>query len=542
MAQSKALSAQVERRRLYGRFAINAKGVLRYANESIEEMAPLAIDVLDVSKDGLTCKTLTKAVIDQGTPILIDILEPSLSYTLQGKVVTCTTDGDGSRIGIRLMNTNGHLNDLYLGSKPPALDRRNGDRRSKNSPNDEQRQFDRRGVWQGLLTKRYFSHHAWELKKHDVYFFMKALNSAVGNHVAFDGREMVMMASNNYLGLNTHPKVKEAAINAIEKYGTGSSGSNLVGGTYDIHLELEETLARFLRVESVCICISGYVANTTTLTTVLHKEDAVFNDALNHASLIDGSLRNGAYSRIFKHNDMQDLERKLAACRIKHKLVVADAVFSMDGDLAPLPELLRICKKYDAALMLDQAHATGVFGENGRGALEHFHMDGKADIVVGTMSKSLAAIGGFIGGSKELINILRHSARQIFFSTNVSPSACASILAALHIIEMEPERRQTLWRNTEQLRTGLQQMGFNTGTTESPIIPVIFPTEEETNQMAKAILDQDIYVTPIIYPAVKKNQTRIRLSVIATHTQEDIDRTLTAFKRAKARVRVRHAL
>ncbi len=347
---------------------------------------------------------------------------------------------------------------------------------------------------------------------------------------------MIMMASNNYLGLNTHPKVKEAAIRAIEKYGSGSSGSNLVGGTYDIHLELEEVLAKFMKVESVCICISGYVANSTTLSTILSKEDAVFNDALNHASLIDGSTRNGAYMRIFHHNDMKDLENKLAKCANQYKLVVADSVFSMDGDIAPVPEMFRLCKKYNAGLMLDQAHATGVFGENGRGVLEHFNMDGKADIVVGTMSKSLAAIGGFIGGSKELINILKHSARQIFFSTNVSPSACASILAALKIIQEEPEHRLTLWQRTDQLRTGLQAMGFNTGFSQSPIIPVIFPTEKQTNLMAKALIEQDIYVTPIIYPAVKKNQTRIRLSVIATHTAEDIEKTLAAFKQAKLRM------
>ena len=520
-------------RRLHKRYPTNTDGILKGAKS---DFGSFQVRIIDVSRDSLTCQLSEKKTVDIGSGVVVEIFSQNPAVVVQGKIVSCFHSNNHTRIGISLSNHSTNPPHLLTAPVRSTTDRRTQERRLQTLEKNEKRQFDRRGVWQGLLAKRYFSHHAWELKKNDVYFYAKPIRSSVSSHVKFGDHDMIMMASNNYLGLNTHPKVVEAAIKAIKKYGTGSSGSNLVGGTYDIHIELEEALAKFMKVEAVCVCISGYVANTTTLTTILGKEDAVFNDALNHASLIDGSLRNGAYFRIFRHNDTKDLERKLANCKRSHKMVVADAVYSMDGDIAPLPEMFRLCKKYNAALMIDQAHATGVFGENGRGVLEHFGMDGKADIVVGTMSKSLAAIGGFIGGSKELINILRHSARQIFFSTNVSPSACASILAALEVMRDEPERRISLWRNTEHLRAGLQEMGFNTGTSASPIIPVIFPTEKETNLMAKALLAQDIYVTPIIYPAVKKDQTRIRLSVIATHTEEDIDKTLKAFKLAKSKI------
>ena len=529
-----------EKRRLNERYSVNRNAILRYSGESLADCPPIPVEITDVSRDSLGIMLSGVSQIAAGTEVMLDLSDSDFSQLIQGKVSSCIHKDGRTKIGVSLNIDKTDiltvLKSNTIAALLPTVDRRNGDRRARNITNDDKRKFERRGLWTGLLTKRSLAEYIWGLKKNDVYFFAKPLESAVGRTVRFGGREMIMMASNNYLGLNTHPKVKEAAIDAIHKYGTGSSGSNIVGGTYDIHIELEDALAKLVKTEAVVICPSGYVANTATLTTVLGKEDSVFNDALNHASLIDGSLRNGAYSRIFHHNDMKDLEKKLSSCERVHKLVVADAVFSMDGDLAPLPEMFRLCKKYNAALMLDQAHATGVFGETGAGLLEHFNMNGKADIVVGTLSKSLAAVGGFIGGSKELVNILRHSGRQIFFSTSISPSACASILAALRVMQEEPELRHALLRNAEHLRSGLQAMGFNTGTSQSPIIPVIFPIEDQTNNMAKALLAQDIYVTPIPYPAVKKNQTRIRITVIATHTPQDIERTLAAFKYAKAKV------
>jgi len=525
-------TAQIDGRRLCPRFQIDeVEEILRYSTPT-NPAAKAPAKLVEVAKDSMTCKLALDVAIPIGTKITIELLQNGAKKILDGKVASSTKRHGFTRLGILFSQAN-LLPFFPSANVHPSPNQRKTIRRNGNSAETGKREFDRRGFWPGLLSKRFFSHRVYEEKPRGFYFYMTPLQSATSAHVIVDGRDMIMMSSNNYLGLSVHPKVKEAAIEAIKKYGSAPSASSLLGGTLDIHLQLEEELAKFKQTEAACIFSSGYVTNVTTLTTVLSKNEAVFNDEKNHASLIDGSRFSGALFRAYRHKNVQDLDRKLSGCEEAHKLVVSDTVFSMDGDIAPLPEIYRLCKKHRAALMVDEAHATGVFGNRGRGLLEHFGLEGKPEIVMGTLSKSLSGIGGYICGSRELVQILKHTARAFVFSAYVPPCICAAVIACLKLIDEEPERRKRLWRNADHMRSGLENLGFNVGESQSPIIPVIFPTERETNLMTKGLREAGIYVSPAIYPAVKKNATRVRTTIMATHSDQDIEKALSAFKQVR---------
>ena len=521
-------------RRLHPRFQVDeTEGLLCYstlANPSVKS----AVKVTEIEKDSVTCKLLGNVSISSGTKVMLELNHSRPKKMLNGEAVSCLYQNGFTRVGVLFSKE-----DIVAFFPPshgsPSPDQRKLSRRKETSKDVGKREFERRGLWPGLLSKskRFFSRHAWELQNSNSYFYMKPFASPTAAHVIVDGREMIMLSSNNYLGLTTHPKVIEAATLALKKYGSGACASGILGGMLDIHLRLEEELARFEGTEAACLFSSGYVANVATLMTVLQKGDAVFNDELNHASLIDGSRLAGAEFRVYRHRDVRNLDSKLAKSKAAQKLVVADGVFSMDGDIAPLPDIFRVCKKHKAALMVDEAHATGVYGAHGRGLLEYFDMKGKADIVIGTMSKSLAASGGFIAGSKELVRILKHTARGAIFSANIPPVTCAIVLAALKLIDAEPERRYFLWQNADHLRSGLQELGYKRGDTRSPIIPVVFATEDKTNFATRELRKRGIFVCPVIFPAVKKDQTRLRLTVMASHTEEDIENVLAAFRSIK---------
>lgn len=523
-------AAGVSDRRLHPRFRTPPlRCAISLAGENVESFQGV---VCDVSRDGIACnidgaeipplKSMVSLQIDgHETKKINGILRSAIKYD--------------SYLRIGLAVDQSGIDDLLLKRNVPVIDRRMDQRRDHRTIADRamQREYDRRGFWLGLESKRYFSHHAWELGNRDEYFFMKPLQSGTGAHVIVDSREMIMMSSNNYLGLSTHPRVKEVAKKAIDKYGSSPSASSLLGGTLDIHLELEEILARIKGAEASCVFSSGYTTNLTTLLAVLSKDDGAFFDEKNHASLIDGVRLSGAGGRAYRHCDVGDLDKKLSRSAAKNNLVVTDSVFSMDGDIAPLPQIYRTSKAHGAALMVDEAHATGIYGQKGWGLIEHFQMEGKIEIVMGSLSKVLAGVGGFIAGSKELIRILKHTARAFVFSTAIPPSMCAAILECLKIIEEEPERRERLWKNMATLRDGLKAKGFDTGLSQSPIVPVIFPTEEQTNFMTRGLRSEGIYVTPAIYPAVKKNATRVRCTVMASHSEEDISKVLDAFVKVR---------
>jgi glycine C-acetyltransferase len=378
-----------------------------------------------------------------------------------------------------------------------------------------------------------FYKYVENVKSQGQYYYLREIQSASGPRVMVNNREMIMLASNNYLGLCGDHRLKEAAIKAIEKYGAGSGGTRILSGTQELHEELEHKLAAFKGLESVVVFNSGFMANFSAISTLVNKEDLLINDEKNHASIIDGCRFSGASTRYFKHNNMAKLEEILEnSGRNLGRMIIVDGVFSMDGDLVNLPEVYRLAKKHDALLMIDEAHATGVIGPKGRGTPEHYKLLGKIDLESGTLSKSLGAVGGFVGGRKEVISYLKHNARSFVFTTSIPASAAAAAIAAIEIIEKEPQLREKLLKNVKMMKNGLNKMGFNVGTSESPIIPIIIKDEVKTFEMAGLLDESGVFVNPVIFPAVRKKESRIRISLMANHSIEDIEAALAAFKKA----------
>jgi 8-amino-7-oxononanoate synthase len=367
------------------------------------------------------------------------------------------------------------------------------------------------------------------LRDHAIYPYYRVVSSGQDPVVVMNGRPVVMLGSNNYLGLSSHPEVKAAAAAALEKYGTGGAGSRLLNGTLDIHVELEERLARFMRREAVITFATGYQANVGAISSLLGRHDEVFLDNLDHASLIDGVRLGFAKDRKFKHNDMADLEKKLAASPEKAgKLIVVDGVYSMEGDLAPLQQLVALARKYRARVFVDEAHGVGVLGTHGRGACEHFGVEPEVDLVMGTFSKSLAAVGGFIAGSRRVIDYIKHNARSAIFSAAPSPPVIGAVKKALDILEREPERRKALWENTDYMKAALPALGFDIGKPESPVIPIVVGQDEIAYEMAVRLQDEGVFANPVVSPAVQPGNAMIRTSYMATHTREHLDTALKA--------------
>lgn len=345
-------------------------------------------------------------------------------------------------------------------------------------------------------------------------------------------REMVQMASNNYLGLTTHPRVVEAGRRAHDKYGAGSGGVPLLAGYLDLLQELEQRLARFKSAEDCVVFSSGYSSNVGCISALIRKGDVALNDRLNHASLIDGCRFSGGELRTFKHNNMESLERVLAECDGKYlgKLVVVDGVFSMDGDITDLPQVVQIAQRHGARVMIDEAHASGVIGKNGRGTPEHFGIEGQVDIVAGTLSKALGGVGGFICGSREVVRYIRFYARSYMFSTALPPAVTGSLIEAVNVIEEEPELRARLWKNIHYMHDNLRRLGFDIGPTATAIVPILIGDDILTREMGRRVHELGIFLNPVYYPAVPKRVSRLRLSIMATHTQEDLDQTLSVIE------------
>lgn len=372
---------------------------------------------------------------------------------------------------------------------------------------------------------------AKEIMAQGIYPYFTEISSAQETEVIIDNRKVLMLGSNSYLGLTCHPKVKEAAIQALEKYGSGCAGSRFLNGTLDIHRELEERLAGFFRKEDSLVFSTGFQTNLGTIATLVGKSDKVIIDRLDHASIIDGTRLAFGKMKKYLHNDMNDLERVLAQCDNNGKLVVVDGVFSMEGDIARLPEITKLCQKYEARLLVDDAHAVGVLGKTGRGTPEHFDLENEVDLIMITFSKSLASIGGCVAGSENVIHYLKHHARPLIFSASPPPSSVATVMACLDIIEEEPERRERLWEITHKMNEGFSQMGFDTGKSETPIIPLFIGDLEKAFLMRKLLFDAGIFVNPVVPPAVPPDQALIRTSFMATHTDEQLDFALETFEK-----------
>jgi 8-amino-7-oxononanoate synthase len=364
------------------------------------------------------------------------------------------------------------------------------------------------------------------------YFFFRKIESPQDSEVMVDGKRLIMIGSNNYLGLTNHPRVKEAAIKAIEKFGSGCAGSRFLNGNLEIHEELEMKLARFLRKEAALVFATGYQTNLGAISALVGRNDVAIIDKYNHASIIDGCRLSFGEAKKYRHNDMKDLERVLEGTKGKGKLIILDGVFSMEGDIADLPPIVQLAKAYGARVMVDDAHAIGVLGEGGRGTPEHFNLEDQVDLIMGTYSKSLAGIGGFVAGSKEVINFIKHTGRSMIFSASLVPSVAASVSAALDIIEEEPELRDRLWRNTRKMLEGYKSLGFDTGNSETPIIPIIIRDPIKVYEMCRLLSEHGVFVNPVISPAVPHGRELLRTSYMATHSEEQLDKVLSAFGNA----------
>jgi 8-amino-7-oxononanoate synthase len=369
------------------------------------------------------------------------------------------------------------------------------------------------------------------LKRSGHYFFFRKLESKQDSESVVKGKKVIMIGSNNYLGLTNHPRVKEAAIEAIEKYGTGCAGSRFLNGNLEIHEELEKKLARFFRKEAALVFATGYQTNLGAISALIGRNDFAIIDKDDHASIIDGCRLSFGKVQRFRHNDMEDLERVLEATKEEGKLIIVDGVFSMEGDIADLPSIVRLAKVYGARIMVDDAHAIGVLGNGGRGTAEHFGIESEVDLIMGTYSKSLAAIGGFIAGRADVISWIKHLARSMIFSASLPPSLVASVSAALDIIEEQPELRARLWRNTHKMLSGYKTLGYDTGGSETPIIPIFIKDTMKTYQMCKLLFENGVFVNSVISPAVPPGRELLRTSYMATHTEEQLDKVLAAFEK-----------
>ena len=372
-----------------------------------------------------------------------------------------------------------------------------------------------------------------EAKAAGVYPYFRAISSEQEPEVIINGKKVLMFGSNCYTGLVSDPRIKEAAIEATRKYGTGCAGSPFLNGTLDLHKQLEARIAEYIGKEDVMIYSTGFEVNLGVVSCLTGREDYILWDEQDHASIIEGRRLSFSHSLKYKHNDMADLEKQLQKCNPSSvKLIIVDGVFSMEGDLANLPEIVRLKHKYNATIMVDEAHGLGVFGKQGRGVCDHFGLTHEVDLIMGTFSKSLASIGGFIAADSSIINWLRHNARTYIFSASNTPAATASALEALHIIQNEPERLEALWEATNYALKRFREAGFEIGATESPIIPLYVRDTEKTFMVTKLAFDEGVFINPVIPPACAPQDTLVRVALMATHTKEQIDRAVEKLVKA----------
>ena len=390
-----------------------------------------------------------------------------------------------------------------------------------------------------LFQKCFGYTRAREAMAAGVYPYYIPIEGSTDTEVTVHGKKLIMVGSNNYLGLTHHPKVMEAAAQATQRYGTGCTGSRLLNGTLDIHEKLESDLAEFVGHEASIIYSTGYQANLGAISALISRDDVILIDKLDHASIVDGCTMARGETLRFRHNDIADLEAELNVLADKPggRLVAVDGVFSMEGDIAPIPQLVETCRKYEARLFVDEAHSLGVIGPTGAGAMDHYGMKGKADLIMGTFSKSFACVGGFIAGDEAVIHYLRHHSRSLMFSAAMPPGAVATVAACLDIIKNEPERRTHLMENARYLRDGIRALGYETGPTETPIVPVIIGSLDKTLAFWRLVMDEGIFTNAVVPPAVPPNACRLRTSCTATHTKEQLDQVLDAFKRVGRKLR-----
>ena len=391
----------------------------------------------------------------------------------------------------------------------------------------------------------YLTEQLNDLKAKGTHFRLRVLDDEQAASCTFDGKKVINLASNNYLGLTTHPKLREAALEATRRFGVGSGAVRTIAGTMKIHMELEERIARFKNVEACVVFQSGFAANAGTVSAILGKDDFIISDQLNHASIIDGARLSRAKILVFEHKNIAQAEEKLASIKDQpgKKLLITDGVFSMDGDIGPLPGLCDAAEKYGAIMMVDDAHASGVLGKNGRGTIDHFKVHGRVDIQVGTLSKAIGALGGYVCGSRDLIDFLYHRARPFLFSTSHPPSVAATCIAAFEVLENEPERIEKLWENTRFWKKELGLLGFDIGgkttpESETPITPIIIGDGKLTMEFSRELFQLGVLGTGIAFPTVPEGKARIRTIMTATHTREQLQKALEVLQSVGKKMKV----
>ena len=387
---------------------------------------------------------------------------------------------------------------------------------------------------------QYLSDELAKLREQKLYQKLRILETEQLPVANFDGKEVINLSSNNYLGLTTHPKLKEAAVQAVEEFGVGSGAVRTIAGTMTLHMELEQKIARFKQAEASVVFQSGFAANAGTVQAILGKEDVIISDELNHASIIDGCRLSRAEIKVFPHKDVEACEKILQEIQDRggRKLLITDGVFSMDGDIAPLPALVELAEKYGCIMMIDDAHSSGVLGRNGRGTVDHFNLHGRVDIQVGTLSKAIGALGGYVCSTRDTIEFLCHRARPFLFSTSHPPSVAATSIAAFDVLEQEPQLIEELWANTRFFKEGLKNLGFNTGLSETPITPLIVGEDAPAHEFSRQLFRAGVFAQGIGYPTVPHGKARIRTIVTATHTQEELSRALEILEAVARKLRI----
>ena len=387
---------------------------------------------------------------------------------------------------------------------------------------------------------QYLSDELAKLREQKLYQKLRILETEQLPVANFDGKEVINLSSNNYLGLTTHPKLKEAAVQAVEEFGVGSGSVRTIAGTMTLHMELEEKIAKFKQVDASVVFQSGFAANAGTVQAILGKEDVIISDELNHASIIDGCRLSRAEIKVFPHKDVEACEKILQEIQDRggRKLLITDGVFSMDGDIAPLPALVELAEKYGCIMMIDDAHSSGVLGRHGRGTVDHFNLHGRVDIQVGTLSKAIGALGGYVCSTRDTIDFLHHRARPFLFSTSHPPSVAATSIAAFDVLEQEPQLIEELWANTRFFKEGLKNLGFNTGLSETPITPLIVGEDAPAHEFSRQLFRAGVFAQGIGYPTVPHGKARIRTIVTATHTQEELSRALEILEAVARKLRI----
>lgn len=520
---------------------------LEVQSGSSEKTKKITGKVIDLSKQGVTIYTDALLSISQRVNFKL-LLPPSYgSVQGNGRIMWGMEKKKHFQYGVSFYNIQNeeeskqleHFLDSNL-SISGIIDRRKGGRRKgkKTHTQSDKRKTDRR-TNKPLFLKCIRYNRMKKLMKKDHYFYLREIQSGSENKIIRNGKELINFASNNYLGLTIHPEVKEAAIKAIEKYGVGSGSVRVLSGTMDLHNQLEKKLAELKSGDDCVVYTSGYGTNVGVISGLINKKDYLIIDEKSHASIIDGCRLSMANLFIFKHNNMKNLEKKLQEIDInKPKIIITDGVFSMDGDVAKLDTIYELGKKYNAAIMIDDAHSTGVLGKTGKGTAEYFNLEGKIDLTMGTLSKALGGVGGFVVSSKNIIHYLKHTSRAFVFSTSLPPVICASLLKSLEILKNEPKWHSQLWQNINYIKKELINFGFDIGNTESAIIPVIIGNEDLTYQITGRLEEEGIFVNPVVYPAVKKRESRLRASIMATHNEKDLQFFIEKLKKISKQLNI----